>query len=90
MDITKRSEVLLKGLLLHQTAGAGNSIDFEVSQAIGIYCELHNITDLHQFVNELNEIKMSVWGNSYRTFKEQELLQDAYELRLNKFLEERK
>lgn len=78
-----RIKKLLIMLLLHQTAGAGDSIDDAIKLALELYCNMYSLNE-EQVANDINTIKKNVWQGKYYTMETQDELQKQYEYYLNK------
>lgn len=57
----KKQFQLIKELMLHQMAGAGDSVEEVIDLAIDVYCEMTN-TDAEAFKKEWQHRKYIIWS----------------------------
>jgi hypothetical protein len=68
----KKQFQLIKELMLHQMAGAGDSVEKSIDLAIDVYCEMTN-TDANEFKKEWQHRKLIIWSLNGKWLMDNEL-----------------
>ena len=84
----EKTTKLLKNLLLLQMAGAGNSVNEEISIAMDLYCEM-NGKDREQLINKIKEIhKKTLCNKVFTSPQEYENAIEVYQLYIKELFRE--
>ena len=81
----KKQFELIKELMLHQMAGAGDSVEKSLDLAIDVYCEMNNI-NAEEFKKEWQHRKSNVWSLDGKWLMDMDLWKrnmELYEIAIN-------